>query len=103
MLYDFLAGLSKDWAALNVFRYITFRTGGATLTALLISFLFGPRVIAMLKVRQRRGQPFRPLERVSQPPFQCRWVRHGSVGFHRQALGWYWRWTDCSRPWSTCV
>lgn len=59
MLYDFLAGLSKDWAALNVFRYITFRTGGATLTALLISFLFGPRVIAMLKVRQRRGQPIR--------------------------------------------
>jgi phospho-N-acetylmuramoyl-pentapeptide-transferase len=59
MLYDLLAGMSKDVTALNVFRYITFRTGGATLTALLISFLFGPRIIAMLKARQRKGQPIR--------------------------------------------
>lgn len=59
MLYDLLAGMSKDLAVLNVFRYITFRTGGATLTALLITFLFGPRIIALLKSRQRRGQPIR--------------------------------------------
>ena len=59
MLYDFLGGMANEVQALNVFRYITFRTGGATVTALLISFLFGPRIIAMLKARQRRGQPIR--------------------------------------------
>lgn len=59
MLYDWLAGMAKEVPALNVFRYITFRTGGATSTAFLITFLFGPRVIAMLKAHQRRGQPIR--------------------------------------------
>jgi phospho-N-acetylmuramoyl-pentapeptide-transferase len=59
MLYDLLAGLSKDLTVLNVFRYITFRTGGATLTSLFITFVFGPRIIAMLKARQRKGQPIR--------------------------------------------
>ena len=59
MLYDWLGGMADDVAALNVFRYITFRTGGATVTALLISFLFGPRMIALLRARQRRGQPIR--------------------------------------------
>ncbi|ABS64027.1 phospho-N-acetylmuramoyl-pentapeptide-transferase [Parvibaculum lavamentivorans DS-1] len=59
MLYDLLGGMAGDIQALNVFRYITFRTGGATVTALLISFLFGPRIIALLKAKQRRGQPIR--------------------------------------------
>ncbi|MFA7639576.1 MAG: phospho-N-acetylmuramoyl-pentapeptide-transferase [Parvibaculum sp.] len=59
MLYDWLGGMAGDIPALNVFRYITFRTGGATVTALLISFLFGPRLIALLKAKQRRGQPIR--------------------------------------------
>jgi len=59
MLYDLLGGMADDVAGLNVFRYITFRTGGATVTALLISFLFGPRMIALLRARQRRGQPIR--------------------------------------------
>src|SRR5690606_34651871 len=59
MLYDWLGGMAADVPALNVFRYITFRTGGATVTALLISFLFGPRIIALLRARQRRGQPIR--------------------------------------------
>ena len=52
MLYDWLGGMADQVAALNVFRYITFRTGGATMTALLISFLFGPRMIALLRARQ---------------------------------------------------
>ncbi|GMV62199.1 MAG: phospho-N-acetylmuramoyl-pentapeptide-transferase [Parvibaculum sp.] len=59
MLYDLLGGMADNVAGLNVFRYITFRTGGATVTALLISFLFGPRMIALLRARQRRGQPIR--------------------------------------------
>jgi phospho-N-acetylmuramoyl-pentapeptide-transferase len=42
-----------------VFRYITFRTGGALITSALIVFLFGPRIIDSLRIRQGRGQPIR--------------------------------------------
>jgi phospho-N-acetylmuramoyl-pentapeptide-transferase len=54
-----LADYSGLFGGLNVFRYITFRTGGATITALLFVFLFGPRIIATLRVRQGKGQPIR--------------------------------------------
>ncbi len=43
----------------NVFRYITFRTGGAMITSALIVFLFGPAIINALRVRQGKGQPIR--------------------------------------------
>src|SRR5690606_24068080 len=43
----------------NVFRYITFRTGGALITSALIVFLFGPAIIDSLRVRQGKGQPIR--------------------------------------------
>lgn len=43
----------------NLFRYITFRTGGALFTSALIVFLFGPRIIASLRLRQGKGQPIR--------------------------------------------
>jgi len=45
--------------ALNVFRYITFRTGGAVVTAALFVFLFGPWIIDHLRLRQGKGQPIR--------------------------------------------
>ena len=44
---------------LNVFRYITFRTGGATVTALFFVFLFGPGIIDRLRLKQGKGQPIR--------------------------------------------
>jgi len=44
---------------LNVFRYITFRTGGAVVTGALFVFLFGPWIIDHLRVRQGKGQPIR--------------------------------------------
>ncbi|MBN8986553.1 MAG: phospho-N-acetylmuramoyl-pentapeptide-transferase, partial [Rhizobiales bacterium] len=44
---------------LNVFRYITFRTGGAMVTAALFVFLFGPWIIDNLRIRQGKGQPIR--------------------------------------------
>ncbi len=47
MLY-WLTELTPELAAFNIFRYITFRTGGAIITALLFVFLFGPRVISPL-------------------------------------------------------
>ena len=58
MLY-YLAELSQNLSVLNVFRYITFRAGGAFFTALVYGFLFGRPLIEMLRVRQGRGQPIR--------------------------------------------
>lgn len=58
MLY-FLGQLGDSLAAFNVFRYITFRTAGAVMTALFFVFLFGPGMIAALRIRQGRGQPIR--------------------------------------------
>ncbi|PPR79939.1 MAG: Phospho-N-acetylmuramoyl-pentapeptide-transferase [Alphaproteobacteria bacterium MarineAlpha3_Bin5] len=59
MLPYILVPLADQFVALNVFRYITFRTGGAIITALVISFLIGPIIIALLKNRQKAGQPIR--------------------------------------------
>ncbi len=58
MLY--LLSLASEHAQIfNVFRYITFRTGGAIMTALMVVFLFGPLLIDQLKLRQGKGQPIR--------------------------------------------
>ena len=58
MLY-ILGQLSEQVSLLNVFRYITFRTAGATMTALVFVFLLGPTIITALRVRQGKGQPIR--------------------------------------------
>jgi phospho-N-acetylmuramoyl-pentapeptide-transferase len=44
---------------LNLFRYITFRAGAATATALFLGLLIGPKFIGWLRVRQGKGQPIR--------------------------------------------
>ncbi len=59
MLYYLGQEYSSDVSVLNIFRYITFRTGAALVTSALIVFLFGPRIIAGLKIRQGNGQPIR--------------------------------------------
>ncbi len=59
MLYYLSHLLADQFSALNVLRYITFRAGGAIMTALLLLFLFGPKLISLLKVKQGRGQPIR--------------------------------------------
>ena len=51
--------LGDSLSAFNVFRYITFRTAGAVVTALFFVFLFGPGMITALRIRQGRGQPIR--------------------------------------------
>lgn len=43
----------------NLFRYQTFRSGAAFMTALVIGLIIGPRFINMLRVRQGKGQPIR--------------------------------------------
>lgn len=55
----FLSSLTDFLPGVGVFRYITFRTAAAMLTSGLIVFLFGPSIIASLKVRQGKGQPIR--------------------------------------------
>jgi phospho-N-acetylmuramoyl-pentapeptide-transferase len=59
MLYNLLVPLSEDMLVFNLFRYLTFRTGAAVMTALLISFVFGPAVIRWLRSKQGKGQPIR--------------------------------------------
>ena len=54
-----LGELSQQVSAFNIFRYITFRTGGAMITSALIVFMFGPAIINSLRIRQGRGQPIR--------------------------------------------
>ncbi len=58
-MLTWLAEFSPYFSPLNIFRYITFRTGGATATGLLFVFLFGPAIISLLRVRQGKGQPIR--------------------------------------------
>jgi phospho-N-acetylmuramoyl-pentapeptide-transferase len=59
MLYNVLTQFTDDLNVLNLFRYITFRTGGATITALIVSFICGPSIIRWLRQRQHGGQPIR--------------------------------------------
>ena len=58
-MLTWLADLSHVVGPLNIFRYITFRTGGATATALFFVFFFGPNIIAALRLKQGKGQPIR--------------------------------------------
>lgn len=59
MLFHILLPLADEFGILNLFRYLTFRTGGAMLTALAVSFLFGPVLIELLRSKQGQGQPIR--------------------------------------------
>ena len=58
MLY-WLTLFSDGGDAFNLFRYITFRAGGAFFTALVFGFLFGKPLINLLRRRQKHGQPIR--------------------------------------------
>ena len=58
MLY-WLTGLSDGGDFFNLFRYITFRAGGAFFTALIFGFIFGPPLINVLRRTQGKGQPIR--------------------------------------------
>jgi phospho-N-acetylmuramoyl-pentapeptide-transferase len=59
MLYALFLPLAGHIHVFNLFRYLTFRAGGACLTALVISFWAGPKLIRTLKSLQRHGQPIR--------------------------------------------
>ena len=59
MLHLLLSPYGKEFIFFNLFRYITFRTGGAILTTLLLAFWLGPKLIRWLKSKQGDGQPIR--------------------------------------------
>ncbi|RGP36647.1 phospho-N-acetylmuramoyl-pentapeptide-transferase [Pseudotabrizicola alkalilacus] len=58
MLY-LLTEFSAGGDFFNLFRYITFRAGGAFLTALIFGFMFGQPLINILRRKQGKGQPIR--------------------------------------------
>ena len=58
MLY-WLTNLSDGGDFFNLFRYITFRAGGAFMTALIFGFIFGKPLISVLRRKQGKGQPIR--------------------------------------------
>jgi phospho-N-acetylmuramoyl-pentapeptide-transferase len=58
MLY-WLADFSSTLSFFNVFRYLTVRTAGSLITALVFVFMFGPWIIDHLRLRQGKGQPIR--------------------------------------------
>ncbi|RVD37919.1 phospho-N-acetylmuramoyl-pentapeptide-transferase, partial [Mesorhizobium sp. M8A.F.Ca.ET.023.02.2.1] len=58
-MFTLLVDFADKVSVFNVFRYITFRTGGALITSALIVFIFGPTIINSLRLRQGKGQPIR--------------------------------------------
>ena len=59
MFYYLFYPLIETYSFLNLFKYISFRAGGALFTALTLSFVFGPFFIKKLKKFQKKGQPIR--------------------------------------------
>lgn len=58
MLYHLLYPLHADYSVLNVFKYITFRTFGASITSVVLCMLIGPAFIRYLQ-RKQIGQEVR--------------------------------------------
>ncbi|MDP9195896.1 MAG: phospho-N-acetylmuramoyl-pentapeptide-transferase [Pseudomonadota bacterium] len=61
MLYHLLFPLADQFFLFNVLRYISFRAGAATLTALFLCLVIGPPLIRWLKRKQEEGQPIRTI------------------------------------------
>lgn len=59
MLYHWLSEYSEQFQLFNLFNYISFRVGGAVMTSMLIAFVFGPKLINVLRSKQGKGQPIR--------------------------------------------
>ena len=60
MLFNLARPFANDYALANLLRYLTFRSGAACMTAMVLSLMFGPALIRWLKSVQRGGQPIRP-------------------------------------------
>ncbi|MCA0399511.1 MAG: phospho-N-acetylmuramoyl-pentapeptide-transferase [Proteobacteria bacterium] len=58
-MFFWLSDFAASFSPLNLFRYITFRAGAATATALFFVLFFGPAIINLLRLKQGKGQPIR--------------------------------------------
>ena len=58
-MLPFLGSLDEQNQFFNLFNYITFRTGGAVITALFTAFIIGKPLIDWLRLKQGKGQPIR--------------------------------------------
>ena len=85
-MLSLLVSASDQVSVFNVFRYITFRTGGALITSALIVFMFGPTIINSLRLRQGKGQPIRadgpqtPFKKAGTPTMGGLMIMTGIVG-----------------------
>jgi phospho-N-acetylmuramoyl-pentapeptide-transferase len=59
LLNDLLYPLHDIFQPFNLFKYISFRTIGAVITATMIAFIVGKPMIDWLRLRQGKGQPIR--------------------------------------------
>jgi phospho-N-acetylmuramoyl-pentapeptide-transferase len=59
VLFNLARSFADQFILANLFRYITFRSGAACLTALVLSLVLGPVVIRWLRRVQNGGQPIR--------------------------------------------
>ena len=59
MLFDLSQPLARHFILFNLVRYISFRSGAACMTALVVSFIIGPALIRWLRRVQHQGQPIR--------------------------------------------
>jgi phospho-N-acetylmuramoyl-pentapeptide-transferase len=59
LLYELLYPFAAHFQPFNLFRYLTFRTGGAIVTALVVAFIIGAPMIDWLRRKQGKGQPIR--------------------------------------------
>ena len=59
MLYHLLVPFADEVTLFNVFRYLSFRSAGAVVTALVFAFVMGPPLIDWMRKKQGKGQPIR--------------------------------------------
>ena len=59
MLYHMLVPFARDHIVFNVFRYLTFRSLMALISALVISLVIGPWIITRLREKQHGGETIR--------------------------------------------
>ena len=55
MLYNLLISFVEQFSALNVFRYLTFRTGLSVISSMIIVFIIGGPFIKFIQSHQITG------------------------------------------------
>ena len=81
MLYNLLVPLADDYLIFNLFRYLTFRSGGAVMTALFISFVLGPHRYLLAEAPSQKRRPADPGGRAGKPSVdqKGRHAHHGRL------------------------